>query len=212
MHFVDFVVVLTAVVSVTPNTRSVSSRAITVGQAADACGNNLELNCCNKEIEYTVGRGDVLEGLSLFDQCTMFSYAALIRTQDLETYCQGQPKLRVVFLHMLLYGPILDMVETIEPKIDKDFLSSCDVGEERVAENRHRWREIVARLVKEHELPTWLLFGFSLQRENMLLASRIRRVIWVMISKHTEDNAEFSQMFSKKLDQTDVLGVANVSE
>jgi hypothetical protein len=47
-------------------------------------------------------------------------------------------KLGFVLLHMLLHGPILNVVEIIESKIDKVFLSSCDIGKERAAENRHR--------------------------------------------------------------------------
>lgn len=46
----------------------------------------------------------------------------------------------------------------------------------------------------------------------MLLASRIRRVIWLVVAEDKEDDFEFSQVFSKKVDQTNVLGVANVPE
>jgi len=113
---------------------------------------------------------------------------------------------------MLLHGPIFNVVNIIEPKVDIVFLSSCDFGEERAAKNRYGWREIVPRLVKEDELPTCLLLGFSLEREKLLLASRIRRVIWFMVAEHIEDDFEFSQVFSKKFNQTDVLDVANVAE
>ncbi|KAK5988587.1 Rodlet protein [Cladobotryum mycophilum] len=71
---------------------------VTVGQAIDACGNNLQLNCCNK-VDNSVdidNNSDVFGGLigslggalnhddiGLFDQCSSLSLSALIGVSSL---------------------------------------------------------------------------------------------------------------------------------
>ena len=67
-------------------------------------------------------------------------------------------------------------------------------------------------MFEEDKLPAGLLFGFCLEREKILLASRVRRVIWLMVAEHEEDGSVFRQLFAKKLDEPGVLGVANVHE
>ena len=57
-----------------------------------------------------------------------------------------------------------------------------------------------------------MLFGFCLEREKLLLASRVRRVIWLVIAEHEEYDFESRQLFMKETDQPGVLGVANVPE
>ena len=56
---------------------------LTVSGASDACGDNLYLSCCGSELDATPGHGDVsehpgvvggvLDGISLFAQCSVFS-------------------------------------------------------------------------------------------------------------------------------------------
>lgn len=56
---------------------------LTVSQADAACGENLYLSCCGSELDVTLGHGDVgktpgvvggvLDGISLFDRCSIFS-------------------------------------------------------------------------------------------------------------------------------------------
>ena len=68
--------------------------------------------------------------------------------------------------HMILDGPVLDVVLIIDFRTDKLFSNSCDSAKELTAEDRHGGREIVSRLVNEDELPTCFLLGFSLEHEN----------------------------------------------
>lgn len=87
MRFITAVIALAATAAAAPEVkRWPPMDQISVSEANDACGNNLELNCCNKETDQAAGHGDVsknpgvvggvLDGLSLFDQCSQLSVAA----------------------------------------------------------------------------------------------------------------------------------------
>ncbi|GJN67793.1 fungal hydrophobin domain-containing protein [Purpureocillium lavendulum] len=102
MRFITAVIALAATAAAAPEVkRWPPMDQISVSEANDACGNNLELNCCNKETDQAAGHGDVsknpgvvggvLDGLSLFDQCSQLSVAALIGVQDLlKSHCTGK--------------------------------------------------------------------------------------------------------------------------
>jgi hypothetical protein len=102
MHFIAFIIAFTAVATAAPEVRRYPPVAdITISEADDACGNNLELSCCNKETDQAADHGNVrenpgvvggvLDGLSLFDQCSQLSVATLIGVQDLlKFHCTGK--------------------------------------------------------------------------------------------------------------------------
>ncbi|UNI21279.1 hypothetical protein JDV02_007281 [Purpureocillium takamizusanense] len=102
MRFITAVIALAAAAAAAPEVKKFPPmHEISVSEANDACGNNMELNCCNKESDQAAGHGDVsknpgvvggvLDGLSLFDQCSQLSVAALIGVQDLlKAHCVGK--------------------------------------------------------------------------------------------------------------------------
>ncbi|KAJ6437313.1 fungal hydrophobin domain-containing protein [Purpureocillium lavendulum] len=102
MRFITAIVALAATAAAAPGIRRWSPMdQISVQEANDACGNNLELHCCNKETDQAAGHGDVsknpgviggiLDSASIFDQCSKLSVAALIGVQDLlNTHCTAK--------------------------------------------------------------------------------------------------------------------------
>lgn len=132
--------------------------------------------------------------------------------RDLLNFSVEPTKLVFVLLHVLLHGPVFDVVEVIEAGIDKVLLGGCDVGEERAAEDGYRWREVVPCLVEEDELPARLVFGLGLEREEVLLACCVRGVIRLVVAEYVEDDLEFGHVFAEEVGQAGVLGVADVSE
>ncbi len=86
MRFITAILALAATAAAAPEIKRWSSLdQISVQEANDACGNNLELHCCNKEIDQAAGHGDVsknpgvlgglLDGASVFDECSQLSVA-----------------------------------------------------------------------------------------------------------------------------------------
>lgn len=70
-----------------------------------------------------------------------------------------------VLLHVLLHGPVLDVVKVHKAGAYKVLLRRCDAGEERAAENCHGGREVVARLVEQDKFSGGLILGGGLERE-----------------------------------------------
>ncbi|KAK5988586.1 Rodlet protein [Cladobotryum mycophilum] len=103
MMFLATIAITIASVAAAPGARNYPSPSsgippITVGQAIDACGNNLQLNCCNDvdnsvDVDSSSGvfggligslGGAVNHGhLGLFDQCSTLSVSALIGIDNL---------------------------------------------------------------------------------------------------------------------------------
>ncbi|UNI21312.1 hypothetical protein JDV02_007313 [Purpureocillium takamizusanense] len=102
MRFIAAVLALAAVASAAPKVKKHGGLDhISVEEANDACGNDLELHCCNKEHDQAAGHGDVsknpgviggiLDGASIFDECSQLSVALLIGVQDLlKTQCTAK--------------------------------------------------------------------------------------------------------------------------
>ncbi|KAF5967189.1 fungal hydrophobin domain-containing protein [Fusarium coicis] len=96
MQYMTIVAFLAATVAAGPQIRAYPSiDQITVAQANNACGNNMQVTCCNKVTNTpagnAVGNGaGILNNLSLFDQCSKLDVNVLaIANNLLNKECQA---------------------------------------------------------------------------------------------------------------------------